>query len=369
MKRAFLLLLVIIGYFGMAAQTGSLTERLSYVENCLYDGNFEEGKKVLLEIEKPCQDSESDSIKAVFCFLTGSVLINEGDYEKGIQFLQVCCALREKEEDIFMNEYWDAAVGIIDTYVDMEDYKNAAYYCRRFLVRNEESLELNPTSLLGLLGQLYMPSQIPWIYSQLGNCMEALGDNDIVDGIYWRGQQYADKYCDPKDPWGVINLYNLRRFYSDNGLYGLAHDPYLKISEKMAEAYGYRHPEYVKSIGNLISFYRRLFLYDKAVDTSVYILELAEDSIGLCDPSLNYVYPHYLISLSYLGRYDDIETALPYAKTAISLDKESVVSVADLYYHIAYAANSREDRESAQKYYNLYLSELEDKSTAKPLEQ
>ena len=368
MKQAFLFLLFLTTCSWLGAQNGSLSERLSYAEDCLYDDNYQEAKKVLLEIKDQCLNSDSDSIQAVFCHLTGCVLLNNGDVENGLKYLQACCAIREKEDDIFMNEYWDAAVGIIDTYVDMEDYQKAAFFCRRFLVRNEESIELNPSSLLGLFTQLCMPPQIAWIYSELGTCMEALGDSDIVDRIYLRGQQYADKYCDEKEPWAVINLYNLRRLYFEQRRFADAHDQYLKISNKMAEAYGTRHPEYVKSVGGLVSFYRQLSLYEDAVGTAEYILKQASDSIGLSDPSLNYVYPHYLMSLSYLGRYDEVDAALPYARMAIDQDSESAIGIADLYYYIAFAANEREDKQSARKYYELYLSELDDKSTAKSLE-
>ena len=368
MKRAFLFLFFMATYFGLGAQTGSLDKRLSYAEDCLNEDKFEEAEKVLIEIQSQCLESDSDSIKAVFCHLAGWLLLCNGDAENGIQYLQSCCVLCEKEEDIFMNEYWDSTVGIVDTYVEMEEYQKAAYFCRRFLVRNEEVLELNPSSLPGLLGQLFIPPQIAWIYSQLGKCMEALGDNDIVDRIYLRGQQYADKYCDAKEPWAVINLYNLRRLYLDQGRYDNAHDQFYKISEKMAEAYGTRHPEYVKSIGNIVSFYYKLSYYEDAVSASEYILKLAGDSIGLSDPSLNYVYPPYLVSLSFLGRYEEVEAALPFARMAINYDKESTLDIPDLYYYIAYAANKREDKKSARKYYDLYLSELDDKSTAKSLE-
>lgn len=108
--------------------------------------------------------------------------------------------------------------------------------------------------------------------------------------------------------------------------------------------------------------------YEDAVSTSEYILKLAGDSIGLSDPSLNFVYPHYLMSLSFLGRYDEVDAALPNARMAINKDEESTLGIADLYYYIAYAANKREDKKSARKYYDLYLSELDDKSTAKSLE-
>lgn len=370
MIRFILLLFVFL--FGTTAylQGQSLSDQLVKAEEYLYEEDYDQASNILLSISKQCKSSENDSIRAVYYHHLGSLLIKQGEYDDGIKALSLCCVIREKEEDLWLNEYWDAVVGIIDAYVDLENYQKAAYVCRRTLVRNEEILNLNPGSLdiLGMMGRLFMPEQIPWIYSQLGTCMEALGDSDIVDRMYLKGQEYADVLCSPEDPWGLINLYNLRRVYTEQQKYEQANEQYNKIIQKMEEAYGNKHPEYLSAVADAASFYTSLGVYDAAVGMSEYALSCANDSIGITDPVMSRLYPQYLLALSALGRYDDIESAMPYALTTIENCITCDWTPSEMYYCVAVGAKRSGNNENAQKYYRLYQELNEDKENLLPLE-
>ena len=364
MIRFNLLLFVFLLGTTACLQGQSLSDQLAKAEEYLYEEDCDQAEKILLSISEACKFSENDSIRAVYYHHLGTLLINQGEYDDGIKALTLCCVIREKEEALFLNEYWDAVVGIIDTYVEnLKNYQKAAYICRRTLVRNEEILNLNPGSLdiLGMMGRLFMPKQIPWIYSQLGFCMEALGDSDIVDRVYLKGQEYADVLCSPEDPLGLINLYNLKRVYKEQQKYEQAHEQYMKIIQKQEEAYGNKHPKYLSAVADAVYFYNYLGVYDAAVRTSEYALSCANDSIGITDPVMSELYPNYLIALSALGRYDDIESVMPYALTTIENCITCDRTPSEMYYCVALGAKISGDNENLQKYYRLYLELNEDK--------
>ena len=138
--------------------------------------------------------------------------------------------------------------------------------------------------------------------------------------------------------------------------------------QKMEEAYGNKHRKYLSAVADAVSFCTYMGACDAAVGMSEYALSCANDSIGKTDPVMSQLYPHYLLALSALGRYDDIESVMPYALTTIENCTTCGWTPSEMYYCVAVGAKRSGNNENAQKYYRLYQELNEDKENLLPLE-
>ncbi len=345
MKKALIIIAVVLTCFSAAFAQNSFHKKIYQIESLVSEKKYEEA---LVKLDKVLQldiTQNNDTINAVCVALKGNILFNQEKYLECIPVFKQACNLFERAHYINLG-YFDALLFIATSYHFLEDYENAERYYRKVLLK---SASYSDEDLNEYCANAYL---------NLGDLYKKKGQEKLAESCYEKAQSYRGQTYDID----VINfkvwqnsLWDKINHYIPNQQYQEAVDVYSEMVSGIVEKIG-KGDEYAFAVYSK-ALLQRAYLnkFDEASSLFKEIIDF-KDSLSFPNNEVCGSYCNYALCLAIKKDSDEIERILPVAISYLTQAHNERYPVNAIYRFIGNGAYWNSDYSTAIKYYEQYLA-------------
>ncbi len=347
MGRTIILSLLTLLSTQMFAQD-NIVDRIVYVRHLVSDSvdyNPREALSQLQLLEKDCQTSDDDTLKAVYLELKGQALYSLERYKECIGPCKEAIRLFERC-NLRQYEYLDAFQIIAIAYHRMGDFENAESYYRRGLIR---SVAAKVSTTVQYKAEMFQ---------NLGSLYKAKGDSVLAEKAFNRSKQLSDSVLDvskwnyvewENSCWDKINRLKQAEKYQD------AVDVFSEVIDGIQKNRGKDKSYLLAVCSKAILLSRYLGKFDEAIPLFKEVVEIGENSSST-DESVCGAYCYLAQCYAYQGDFSKADAVIQKSQDCLSRANNDDYPPHSIYRFAGNGAYWKQNYKKAIEYYEVYLS-------------